>query len=94
MNAWLVAAIVIAISTLAGAAINFMGIKPISTLVFAAMINGLLAPPLLAALTRITSDARVMGRHVNTRSVTWLAWATTVIMAAIAVVMLAVTFHS
>ena len=75
---------VIAVSTLAGMLINFIGINPIKALFWTAVINGLLAPPLLVVIMLIANNRKVMGDRVNSRWTNVLGWATTVLMFAAA----------
>ncbi len=49
------------------------------------MINGVLAPPLIVLVVLLTSDARVMGQHVNSASLRWLGWLSAAVMTAAAV---------
>jgi NRAMP (natural resistance-associated macrophage protein)-like metal ion transporter len=68
--------IIIGISTLVAMQINFMGINPISALFWSAVINGLIAPPLLIIVALIASSKKVMGKWANgvlLSVVTWLA---------------------
>jgi Mn2+/Fe2+ NRAMP family transporter len=76
---------VIAVSTLVGMLINFSAINPIRALFLAAVINGFLAPPLLAVIMLIANNRRVMGDRVNSRWANILGWATTVVMFAAAI---------
>jgi Mn2+/Fe2+ NRAMP family transporter len=46
-----------------GLALTFAGLDPIKALVFTAVINGLVAPPILALITILARDQRVMGRE-------------------------------
>ena len=75
----------IAASTLAGALINFAGINPIKALFWTAVINGLLAPPLLVLIMLVSNNPKVMGERTNGRLVNTLGWAAAVIMVAAAV---------
>lgn len=52
---------VIIFATLGGWVITLVGIDPIKTLVFAAVINGLVAVPLIFLIKRISSNSEVMG---------------------------------
>jgi NRAMP (natural resistance-associated macrophage protein)-like metal ion transporter len=80
---------VIAISTLVGVLINFLGINPIRALFLAAIINGFLAPPLLVAIMLVANNRHIMGNRVNGRWANILGWTTTVVMfvAAVALVL-------
>jgi NRAMP (natural resistance-associated macrophage protein)-like metal ion transporter len=46
---------------LGGLALTFAGLDPIKALVFTAVINGLVAPPILALITILARDRKVMG---------------------------------
>jgi len=76
---------VIAASTLVGMLINFAGINPISALFWTAVINGLLAPPLLIVIMLIANNKEVMGERVNGRGTNFLGWLTTAVMFAAAI---------
>jgi hypothetical protein len=54
-------------------------------LFWSAVINGLLAPPLILLVILLTSDAKVMGKHVNSPLLRYLGWATFVVMVAAAI---------
>jgi Mn2+/Fe2+ NRAMP family transporter len=55
----------IAVSTLIGMLINFIGINPIKGLFWTAVINGFLAPPLLVIIMLVANNKKVMGDKVN-----------------------------
>jgi NRAMP (natural resistance-associated macrophage protein)-like metal ion transporter len=80
---------VIAVSTLVGMLINFVGINPIAALFWTAVINGFLAPPLLVLIMLVSNNKAVMKERVNGVWMNVLGWATTAIMfgAAIALVL-------
>jgi NRAMP (natural resistance-associated macrophage protein)-like metal ion transporter len=56
---------VIVLATLAGLAINFLGINPIKALVFAAVFNGISAVPLLFMIAKIGNNRKIMGPYKN-----------------------------
>lgn len=56
---------VIILATLAGLAINFIGIDPIEALVFTAVFNGVAAVPLLFIIARIGNNQKIMGQYKN-----------------------------
>ncbi|MFA6410819.1 MAG: Nramp family divalent metal transporter [Candidatus Buchananbacteria bacterium] len=58
---------IITIATLIGLLINFIGINPIKALVLAAVLNGIVTPPLLAIILKVANDKKIMGRHRNNR---------------------------
>ena len=72
----------IAVATMLGAALNFIGVDPVRALYWAAVVNGLLAAPLMAVMMLIVRNPRVMGRLTVSRSMAIGGWAATTVMAA------------
>lgn len=58
-----------------------MNVNPIKLLVFVAVVNDLIAAPLLFMVMLVSNDRRLMGKYVNGRSSNILGWLTLVIMA-------------
>lgn len=56
---------VIAIATLVGLSINFLGIDPIKALVFTAVFNGIAAVPLLFMIAKVGNNKKIMGEYRN-----------------------------
>ncbi len=56
---------IIIISTFLGVALNFIGIDPIKALIFAAVVNGIVAPVILVLIVFLSSNKKVMGERVN-----------------------------
>ncbi len=83
---------VLAASMLSGMLINFIGINPIEALVFAAAVNGILAPPLLVLLMLVSNKRDVMGRYVNGRLLNVAGWGTVIIMSLAAIALIYTTF--
>jgi Mn2+/Fe2+ NRAMP family transporter len=71
---------VISVATLAGAAINLLHINPIRALYYCAVINGLVAPPLLVMVMLISNNRSLMGARTNGRVSNGIGWLTTVLM--------------
>ena len=82
---------VIIASTLVGMAINFLGINAIRALVITAIINGLLAPPILVMVMLVSNNRKVMGEQTNGWLLNLLGWTTTLVMG-VAAAALVVTF--
>jgi NRAMP (natural resistance-associated macrophage protein)-like metal ion transporter len=84
---------IIVAATLVGMSIDFLGINPITALVITAVVNGLLAAPLLVLVMLVSNDRRIMGERTNGRRLNVLGWGTTVVMAvaAIALVVTSIT---
>ena len=68
--------------------INFLGINPIDALFWTAVINGLLAPPLLVLIMLVSNNRKIMGERVNSGWTNFAGWPATVVMAAAAIVLL------
>ena len=80
---------VITIATLVGLMINFIGINPIQALVVTAVINGVVAVPLIFLIARIARNREIMGAYRSGTLSNVLVWATFVFMGAAAVAMFA-----
>jgi NRAMP (natural resistance-associated macrophage protein)-like metal ion transporter len=76
---------VIAAATLIGMLINFSGINPIDALVWTAVINGFVAPPLMVLIMLISNNRAVMGDRTNSLPINILGWVATVVMFAAAI---------
>ena len=72
---------VIAAATVGGVILCFTPVDPIQELFWSAVINGVVAVPIMAILMLLASRPDVMGEHVISRRVRWLGWAATVCMA-------------
>ena len=78
---------VITIATLIGLMINFVGIDPVKALVYAAVLNGVAAVPLLFLIAKIGSNEKIMGEYKSGLLSSSLIWFTFVAMGAAAVAM-------
>jgi Mn2+/Fe2+ NRAMP family transporter len=67
---------------LGGVSLNFAGLDAVAMLFWSAVVNGVLASPLIVLVVLLTSDHIVMGKRVNPPLLRWLGWATAVIMTA------------
>ena len=85
---------VIVASTLVGMGVNFVGIDPIAALVWTAVINGFLAPPLLVVVMVIANNRSVLGSRVNGAFANVAGWTTTAIMFAAAIGLVFVLLRS
>jgi NRAMP (natural resistance-associated macrophage protein)-like metal ion transporter len=80
---------VIAASTLVGVVITFAGINPISALFWTAVINGVVAPPLLVVVMLVANNKKVMGLRTNGPWTNILGWLAAAVMFAAAIAMFA-----
>jgi NRAMP (natural resistance-associated macrophage protein)-like metal ion transporter len=71
---------VVIISMLVGLGLNFVGLKPIKALIYAAVLNGVVAPIILVLIILIARSHRVMGEWKSGRLATTLAWLLVVFM--------------
>ena len=79
----------ISASTLVGIGINFVGLDPIKALFWSAVINGVVAVPLMAIIMLMAMRRDVMGRFVLPRLLWAMGWLCTVIMAVVVAIMFA-----
>jgi len=76
--------LVLAVAMALGIVLNYAGLNAIKLLFTTAVINGVLAPPLILIVLLLTSDRTVMGEAVNSRFLGFLGWVTFVVMVAAA----------
>lgn len=79
---------VIVVSVLAGLAIQYSPIAPMKALFWSAVINGVVAVPLMAVIIVLASKKSVMGEFTSGRLTTILGWIATAVMGAAAVWMI------
>src|SRR5580692_1802852 len=72
--------VVLTTATVLGVALNYAGLNAIKLLFTTAVINGVLAPPLILLVLLLTGDRTVMGEAVNSRTVAFLGWLTFAVM--------------
>ena len=77
----------IAWATLIGIGINFTSIDPIKALFWSAVLNGVVAVPLMVIIMQIAADPRIMGRFVLPLPLSALGWLATLVMAVTVVAM-------
>jgi NRAMP (natural resistance-associated macrophage protein)-like metal ion transporter len=81
---------VIAAATLVGIAIDWLPIEPIKALFWSAVINGVVAVPIMATMIIVASRRKLMGKFVASLRLRVLGWFATAIMAAASIMMLIV----
>lgn len=72
--------VVLTVAMAIGIALNYFGLDAIKLLFTTAVINGVLAPPLILIVVLLTSDRAVMGDAVNSRQLAGLGWLTFIVM--------------
>ena len=83
---------VLGLSGLCGIGLNFTPIDPIQALYWSAVVNGVLAAPIMVILMVLVRRPKVMGKLVVTGPLYWLGWASTIAMAFCIVGMVATMF--
>ena len=72
---------VIALGTVIGTLVDFTPLDPIKALVWSAVVNGVIAVPIMAVMMHLGMRRDILGEHtLNTRH-RWLGWLATAVMA-------------
>jgi Mn2+/Fe2+ NRAMP family transporter len=71
-----------------GLALDYTKADAVKMLFWSAVVNGVLAPPLIVLVVLLTSDRRTMGNHTNSRLLKTLGWICAGVMTAAAALML------
>ena len=79
--------VILIMATVVGVAMNFVHLDPIRALFISAVINGVVAPPLLLLIVLLGADVAVMKRYASGRLSLALTGMTTVFMAVAAIAM-------
>ncbi len=72
---------VIAAATVGGVILCFTPMDPVKELFWAAVLNGVIAVPIMAVMMLLASRRDVMGEHVLGPRLLWLGWIATAVMA-------------
>jgi NRAMP (natural resistance-associated macrophage protein)-like metal ion transporter len=80
---------ILAAATLIGVAVDFTHIDPIKALIWAAVVNGVIAVPIMVVMMLLAVKPDVMGPFVVKRRLLVLGWISTAVMAAAVIAMLA-----
>jgi NRAMP (natural resistance-associated macrophage protein)-like metal ion transporter len=70
----------IALATMAGVALNFTSLDPVKALYWSAVVNGVLAAPVMAVIMLVANNARIMGELTLSRPMLIMGWLATLIM--------------
>ena len=76
---------IIAISVLLGLVIQYTPISPMKALFWSAVINGIIAVPLIVVIILLVSKKSVMGKFTASRPIIILGWIAVAVMGAAAV---------
>ena len=78
---------VIIAATIVGLILNFTGVDPVKALVYAAVLNGVAAVPLLFLILHIASSEKIMGEYKSGWLSTTILWITFISMGAASIAM-------
>ncbi|HWR02217.1 MAG TPA: divalent metal cation transporter [Chlorobaculum sp.] len=88
---------IIALSVMAGLVIQYSPISPMKALFWSAVINGIIAVPLMAVILILASKKSIMGAYTASKPIVLIGWIATIVMGVAALCMLiparAVTLH-
>ena len=84
--------VIIAISLLLGLSLNYIGITPIQSLIYTAILYGLTAPVLIAIILHISNNKKIMGKNVNGKLSNLLGFSALLIMTVAAVTLIYLQF--
>jgi len=82
----------IAAFTALAAGLNFLGLNPMHFLVWAGIVQGFSAPPLVLLIMLMTNRRSIMGDRVNSRGINVLGWLTTISIFAASIGLVATSF--
>lgn len=84
--------LVVGASTLAGLGAALTPLDPIRMLFWSAVVNGIVAVPLMVAMMIVVGSRRIMGKYAAKRALMIGGWAATALMAIVVAIMLATSF--
>jgi len=85
---------IITIATLIGLIINFVGIDPVKALLYAAVLNGVAAVPLLFLIIKISSNEKILKEYKSGLLSKIILWITFLGMASAAIIMFYMMYQS
>ncbi|MDO8487033.1 MAG: Nramp family divalent metal transporter [Candidatus Curtissbacteria bacterium] len=71
---------IITIATVLGLLVNFTGIPPFKILYYTAVLNGIVAPPLMVLILLISNNSKIMGKYKSNTFSNIAGWAITLVM--------------
>jgi NRAMP (natural resistance-associated macrophage protein)-like metal ion transporter len=77
----------LALATLTGAAMNFLPVSPIKALYWTAVINGVVAVPVMVTVMHMTANPKIMGGFPVHDGLRLVGWISTAVMAIAAIAM-------
>ncbi len=80
---------ILTIAILLGVALNFTPVDPIKALFWSAVLNGVIAVPIMVIVMLLSARTEVMGKFIVTGRLRLLGWAATAVMAVAVILMFA-----
>ena len=80
--------LLVTVSMSAAMIFNYLKINPMQALYWTAILNGLLAPPILVLVMLVSGNKEIMGKRTNTVPLSIFGWLTTVLMTVAAVLLI------
>jgi Mn2+/Fe2+ NRAMP family transporter len=71
---------VVAASMILGMSLDYAGFNAVSMLFWSAVLNGVLAPPLIFHVIYLTSSRKIMGDRTNTPLMKFFGWTAAIVM--------------
>lgn len=79
---------IICLATLVGVVFNLIGVNPIKYLYYAAVINGIIAVPLIPIIIKLADNPQIVGKNRTPRSLRLIGWLTFCLMGMAVILML------
>lgn len=83
---------IIILSIVIGVILNFVGIDPIKSLIYSAILNGIIAPIILVCIVHISASEKIMGVYKNSKFKNIIGWVTVILMSVTAIAAIASLF--
>ncbi len=72
---------VLIFATLAGTLVDFTTLDPIKALIYSAVVNGIVAVPIMVVMMKIGANKMILGDYTLSHRHKWLGWIATLVMA-------------
>jgi NRAMP (natural resistance-associated macrophage protein)-like metal ion transporter len=76
---------VIIIAMFCGIALNFFGLDPIKTLIYSAVLNGVISPIMIFFIVRLSGSSEVMGNFANKKTTNIIGWLSFVLISVVGI---------
>lgn len=76
---------VISLAIVLGIILNFIGLDPIKTLIYSAVLNGIISPVMIFFIVHLSSEEKVMGDFKNKKIANIFGWLTFVLISLVSI---------